>query len=70
MKEIRSAFSNYDDINGLATEHLTYLKAAIDEGLRIYPPVPIGTSRLSSGETVDGAYVPEGVCYPTNLCLL
>ena len=58
--EIRQAFSDYDQINGRSTESLPYLKAVIDEGLRIYPPIPTGPPRVSPGETIDGHYVPKG----------
>jgi len=64
VEEIRTSFKSYDDIDGRSTQHLHYLKAVIDEGLRIYPPVPIGLGRVSPGETVDNYYVPEGtVCF-------
>lgn len=59
--EIRSAFSSYEDINGRATEHLVYLKAVIEEGLRLYPPVGLGAPRVSPGETVDECWVSKGV---------
>lgn len=61
VDEIRGAFKSYDEITGMATERLTYLKAVIDEGLRVYPPVPMGMPRVSPGETIDGKYVSEGV---------
>jgi len=64
VDEIRTSFKSYEDINGRSTQHLQYLKAVIDEGLRMYPPVPVGLGRISPGETVDGHYMPEGtVCY-------
>ncbi|KAH8146325.1 uncharacterized protein LAJ45_09518 [Morchella importuna] len=66
VDEIRGAFSSYDEITGLATESLPYLKAVIDEGLRIYPPVPMGMPRVSPGETIDGKYVPEGTIVMTS----
>lgn len=59
-REIREAFSDYSHINGRSTEALPYLKAVIEEGLRIYPPIPTGPPRVSPGETVDGHYVPKG----------
>ena len=59
-REIRGAFSNYDQITGRSTDSLIYLKAVIEEGLRLYPPIPIGLPRVSPGETVDGYYVPQG----------
>jgi hypothetical protein len=58
-REIREAFSSYQQINGRSIEPLPYLRAVIEEGLRIYPPVPIGLPRLSPGATVDGHYVPR-----------
>lgn len=59
--EIREAFSNYDDIKGQPTEKLSYLKAVIEEELRIFPAVPFGMPRYSPGETVDGYFIPKGV---------
>ncbi|RPB04471.1 putative cytochrome P450 [Choiromyces venosus 120613-1] len=61
VNEIRSSFNSYNEITGQATENLTYLKAVIDEGLRIFPPVPIGMPRESPGENVEGIYIPKGV---------
>lgn len=58
--ELREAFQNYEDIDGISTEKLKYLNAVIDETLRIYPPVPVGMPRISPGETVDGNFVPKG----------
>lgn len=58
--EVRSTFSRYGDITAHATEPLPYLQAVIEEGLRLYPPVPIGLPRISPGETVDGIYIPKG----------
>ena len=58
-QEIRTNFQSYEEITGRSTEMLPYLKAVIEEGLRTYPPVPIGLPRVSPGETVDGYYVPQ-----------
>ncbi|KAF8461531.1 putative cytochrome P450, partial [Kalaharituber pfeilii] len=60
-EEIRSSFQNYWDINSLTTQQLPYLNTVIEEGLRIYPPVPIGLPRVSPGAVVDGHYIPAGV---------
>lgn len=66
-REIRQNFSHLNDISGRATEALPYLHAVIKEGLRIYPPVPVGLPRLSNGAMVAGHYVPEGtVVYVTS----
>lgn len=61
--EIRSAFNTYEEITGISSDRLPYLKACVEETLRVYPVVPFGLPRLSPGETVDGVYVPEGVCF-------
>ena len=58
--EVRSTFTRYEDITARATEPLPYLQAVIEEGLRIYPPIPIGLPRVSPGETVDGHFIPKG----------
>lgn len=65
-EEIRGSFDSYDAITGRASEGLSYLKAVIEEGLRIFPPVPIGLPRASPGETVDGHYIPQGTIVHTS----
>ncbi|KAF2449553.1 cytochrome P450 [Karstenula rhodostoma CBS 690.94] len=64
-KEIASAFSSYEEINGDATAKLPYLQAVIEEGLRMYPPVAFGLPRVSPGEMVSGHYVPAGTLVST-----
>jgi cytochrome P450 len=59
-QEVRQTFDDYDLITGRSTEPLTYLKAVIDEGLRLYPPIPTGPPRVSPGEKVSGYFVPKG----------
>lgn len=67
--EIRGAFTNYDDIKGQPTEKLSYLKAVIEEELRIFPVAPFGLPRYSPGEVVDGHFIPKGVIPPPLLPL-
>lgn len=64
--EIRSAFTAFDELTGRATEKLPYLKAAIDECLRLYPPIAAGLPRISPGEEVDGHFVPKGALVNVN----
>src|ERR1700744_4796500 len=64
--EVRSAFTDFDEINGRSTDNLVYLKAVIDEGLRLYPPIAAGLPRVSPGETVDGYFVPKGAIVSVN----
>ncbi|KAK1520268.1 L-ascorbate oxidase [Colletotrichum costaricense] len=61
-EEIRTAFQTEDEISMASTGELKYLKAVIEEGLRIYPPSPSALPRFvpGSGEEIDGKWVPGG----------
>ncbi|KAL3481533.1 cytochrome P450 [Aspergillus californicus] len=50
IKEVRETFEKESDIEMRALEHMTYLNACIEEGLRIYPPVPVGLPRVAPDE--------------------
>ena len=65
-RSIQEAFSSAEDINGKSTDALVYLKAVIEEGLRLFPPIAVGLPRVSPGETVDGFFVPEGTIVYTS----
>lgn len=66
--EVRGAFaasSGGDDpvaITVEATARLAYLRAVVDEGMRLYPPSPSTLPRFvpAGGEVVDGRWVPGG----------
>ncbi|KAJ5531630.1 hypothetical protein N7527_005023 [Penicillium freii] len=60
VKEICGAFEKDSDIEMRALEHMPYLNACIEEGLRIYPPVPVGLPRITPDEglLVCGEHVP------------
>lgn len=62
-EEIRSSFKSEEEIDFVSVNKLTYLLACLDEGLRMYPPVPSGLPRVSpeEGATVSGRYVPKNV---------
>ncbi|KAF4499425.1 Isotrichodermin C-15 hydroxylase [Fusarium agapanthi] len=63
-KEILSAFSSADDIkSGPTLYSCQYLRAFIDETLRMSPPVPADLAREveKGGIVVDGKYIPEGI---------
>jgi cytochrome P450 len=62
QKEIRSTFTNQEEIEISLLQMLPYLTAVIEEGLRIFPPTAFGLPRLSPGAMVDGNFVPNGVC--------
>jgi cytochrome P450 len=66
--EVRSAFTSIDEIRGGKTlNELIYLRACIDETLRLSPPVPSHLPRevLSGGLTVDRHYFPKGTVVGT-----
>ncbi|KAF2001354.1 cytochrome P450 [Amniculicola lignicola CBS 123094] len=61
-KEIRDAFATYENITMPRLAELGYLRACIDEGLRIYPPVSGFMNRVApkGGTNVAGYWVPQG----------
>lgn len=65
VAEIRDRFATYEEITFKAvTERLPYLMACIEEGLRLYPPVPTAlTRRVLPGPPtiIAGRLVPENV---------
>lgn len=61
--EVRGTFKDADDIvSGSKLAACQYLRACIDESLRMAPPVPSELPRevLPGGLYVDGVYIPEG----------
>lgn len=62
--EVRSAFTRYEDIDAASTAPLKYLKAVAQEAMRMYPPLPFALPRVvpEGGATVDGHFLPGGVC--------
>jgi cytochrome P450 len=66
LEEIRGAFKSYDEINFQSVSQLAYLNAAIEETLRVFPPVPGATPRVvpKGGALIDGEFIPEDVCLP------
>lgn len=67
-EEVRSAFGDFDDITLEDLARQTYLNAVLHEGLRMYPPVPIGLPRITppTGSTIGEDYIPPGVSISVN----
>jgi cytochrome P450 len=61
VTEVRLSFNSVDDIPS-GTERLKFLRACIDEALRLVPPVPSHLPReiLSGGMIIDGQHFPQG----------
>lgn len=63
IEEVRSKFNNVEEIvQGPALTSCTYLRACIDEAMRLSPSVGgiLPREVLSGGMTIDGHFVPEG----------
>ncbi|KAB2578929.1 Cytochrome p450 protein [Lasiodiplodia theobromae] len=58
--EIRGAFSDPSQMDMTNLSHLRYMHACLEEGLRMYPPVPVGLPRVvpAGGRVVCGQAVP------------
>jgi cytochrome P450 len=61
--EVRSAFSSMDDVTYESLARQKYLDAALQEGMRLYPPVPTGPPRITPmpGWSICGHWIPGGV---------
>jgi len=60
--EIRSSFDSLEDLHLEPLARQKYLMAVLQEGLRMYPPVPSALPRKvpAGGATVCGEWLPEG----------
>ncbi len=65
VAEVREAFQSDADITIENLQRLKYLRACLDEALRVYPPVPIGLPCLipPQGAEVCGQWIPGGVSF-------
>lgn len=64
-KEIRDAFQTESEITLSAVEHLPYMKAVFQEGMRLGPPVPTQIPRIvpPEGDVVCGRMLPGNVSW-------
>jgi hypothetical protein len=70
--EIRGRFSRMDEITAATTADLPYVSAVVDEAMRIMSPVPGPLTRVvpHGGDTVDGYWLPAGVCSTETLAFV
>ena len=66
--EIRTTFASTNQIRGKPLNNLHYLRACVDEMLRLSPPVPSHLPRevLPGGLTIDEHYFPAGTVVGTS----
>lgn len=61
VDEIMNAFPCESEINMRSTAKLEYLHAALEETLRLYPPVTVTPPRVSPGAELGGYFIPKDV---------
>lgn len=60
--EVNDVFDSFEDLHLESLARCKYMEAVLKEGLRMYPPVPIGLGRHApkGGAVIDGHFLPEG----------
>lgn len=63
MKEIRQEFASDEEIGWTRLQRLPYTNACINEGLRMFPPIPSIMPRVTpaGGNMILGQWIPPGV---------
>lgn len=71
-KEIRSCVTSAENITDSTLSSLRYLRACIDETMRLCPPKASSLPRevMAGGITIDGIHVPKGMTVGTSIYAL
>ncbi|GAP85672.1 putative cytochrome P450 [Rosellinia necatrix] len=61
IQEVRTTFTNEEQIDLVSVNGLNYMLACLNEALRLYPPVPVGLPRVvpKGGNNIAGHWVPQ-----------
>lgn len=70
VNEVRAEFATTDNISMESVGTLKYLKACVQESLRLHQDTVDGLPRLSPGAVVDGNFVPQGVSFYTPIVVM
>ncbi|EUC49786.1 hypothetical protein COCMIDRAFT_32802 [Bipolaris oryzae ATCC 44560] len=67
-REIRGQFKKRSDMTMQAVTSCKYLRACLNEGMRLYPPTPGSLPRFvpGKGEVIEGKWVPGGYAVGVN----
>ena len=67
--EVRTAFKSSEEVDLNAVGGLGYVKAVLDETMRLYPPIASGSARIvpDGGAIVEGGLLPSGVGHVAKL---
>lgn len=68
VEEILGAFSSEAEIDMKSTANLPYLRAVIEEDLRMFPPAAETPPRVSPGADLNGEFIPKGVSSSCSPC--